>query len=61
MPVSVLLENAYVMRLQFIGQRMQECDPWRASSDAEFENACEAMEKFVMNRLYELLAFLDSA
>jgi Rab5 GDP/GTP exchange factor len=33
---------------------MRECEPWRHSSDAEFENSTEAMEKLVMNRLYEL-------
>jgi hypothetical protein len=27
-------------------------EPWKSQSTAEFENAMEAMEKLVMNRLY---------
>lgn len=33
---------------------MRECEAWRNSSDAEFDNAMEGMEKLVMNKLYEL-------
>jgi len=38
--------------LDFITKKMALCDVWRAVSDAEFDNACEGMEKLVMNRLY---------
>jgi Rab5 GDP/GTP exchange factor len=41
------------MVLQFISVKMRECDVWKDSSDAEFENAMEGMEKLVMNRLYD--------
>lgn len=33
---------------------MRESDIWRNNSEAEFDNAMEAMEKLVMNRLYDL-------
>lgn len=33
---------------------MRECEVWKTSSDADFENAMEGMEKLVMNRLYDL-------
>ncbi|CAG8444973.1 5940_t:CDS:2 [Gigaspora rosea] len=33
---------------------MRDCELWRNTSDAEFENAKEGMEKLVMNRLYKL-------
>lgn len=33
---------------------MRESDVWRHTTDAEFENAMEGMEKLVMNRLYDL-------
>ncbi|KAF8315372.1 hypothetical protein DL93DRAFT_2196365 [Clavulina sp. PMI_390] len=39
--------------LDFIGARMSECDVWKHMSAPEFDNACEAMEKLVMNRLYD--------
>ncbi|CAA7269224.1 unnamed protein product [Cyclocybe aegerita] len=39
--------------LSFIAAQMRECEVWRNSSDAEFENAMEGMEKLVMNRLYD--------
>lgn len=32
---------------------MREVEPWRKASEAEFDNATEAMEKLVMNRLYD--------
>jgi hypothetical protein len=38
--------------LDFITKKMAQCDVWRTVSDAEFDNACEGMEKLVMNRLY---------
>ncbi|SPO29179.1 related to VPS9 (involved in vacuole trafficking) [Ustilago trichophora] len=38
--------------LDFISARMRECDVWKNLSDTDFENAKEAMEKLVMNRLY---------
>ncbi|CCF49846.1 hypothetical protein NDA10_001543 [Ustilago hordei] len=38
--------------LDFIAARMRECDIWKNQSDADFENAKEAMEKLIMNRLY---------
>ncbi|KAF6767225.1 Ubiquitin system component Cue [Kalmanozyma brasiliensis GHG001] len=38
--------------LDFIAARMQECDIWKNLGDTDFENAKEAMEKLVMNRLY---------
>jgi len=31
---------------------MQQTDPWKSQSEAEFEQSMEAMEKLVMNRLY---------
>ncbi|KAG2183038.1 hypothetical protein INT44_006019 [Umbelopsis vinacea] len=40
--------------LDFIYGKMQECDVWRDTSDQEFENAKEGMEKLVMNRLFHL-------
>lgn len=39
---------------QFIGEKMKLVEPWKSQSDAEFDNAMEAMEKLVMNRLYTL-------
>ncbi|EJD47919.1 hypothetical protein AURDEDRAFT_113204 [Auricularia subglabra TFB-10046 SS5] len=39
--------------LNFITERMAECEPWRSASEQEFDNAVEAMEKLVMNRLYD--------
>lgn len=38
--------------LDFIALRMRECDVWAHLSALEFENATEAMEKLIMNRLY---------
>ncbi|CDW99299.1 hypothetical protein [Sporisorium scitamineum] len=38
--------------LDFIAARMRECDVWKELGDSDFENAKEAMEKLVMNRLY---------
>lgn len=38
--------------LDFIAGKMRECEVWANVSDTEFENATEAMEKLVMNRLY---------
>ncbi|CAB4379072.1 unnamed protein product [Rhizophagus irregularis] len=40
--------------LDFIALKMRNCELWRNSSDVEFENAKEGMEKLVMNRLYKL-------
>jgi hypothetical protein len=42
--------------LQFIANKMRsmEGSPWVDVPPQEFENAMEAMEKLVMNRLYEL-------
>jgi hypothetical protein len=31
---------------------MHECEVWKYSSEQEFDNAKEGMEKLVMNRLY---------
>jgi hypothetical protein len=45
--------NSLASIRQFISARMQESDLWRHSSDAEFDNALEGMEKLVMNRLYD--------
>ncbi|PPQ78679.1 hypothetical protein CVT25_010700 [Psilocybe cyanescens] len=39
--------------LVFIASQMRECDIWKNSTDADFENAMEGMEKLVMNRLYD--------
>ncbi|KAG8919263.1 hypothetical protein FRC00_011572 [Tulasnella sp. 408] len=39
--------------LEFITTKMREVEPWRKASEAEFDNATEAMEKLVMNRLYD--------
>ena len=36
---------------------MRECDVWKRETDEEFENSMEAMEKLVMNRIYDLCAF----
>jgi hypothetical protein len=38
--------------LEFISKKMAQCEIWRSVSDPEFDNACEGMEKLVMNRLY---------
>ncbi|PWN36058.1 uncharacterized protein FA14DRAFT_134594 [Meira miltonrushii] len=38
--------------LDFISLRMRECEVWSNVSSTEFENATEAMEKLIMNRLY---------
>ena len=38
--------------LDFISNRMSQCEIWRGVSDAQFDNAKEGMEKLVMNRLY---------
>lgn len=40
--------------LNFISERMRQCSVWASLPEAEFENAREAMEKLVMNRLYNL-------
>ncbi len=37
---------------QFISGKMHAVEPWKSQSEAEFDNAMEAMEKLVMNRLY---------
>ncbi|EJD08567.1 uncharacterized protein FOMMEDRAFT_144395, partial [Fomitiporia mediterranea MF3/22] len=39
--------------LNFISIRMRDADIWRNATEDEFDNAMEAMEKLVMNRLYE--------
>ncbi|KAI0308424.1 hypothetical protein OF83DRAFT_1180865, partial [Amylostereum chailletii] len=39
--------------LGFISQKMREVEPWKHTTDAEFDNAMEGMEKLVMNRLYD--------
>lgn len=41
------------MTPQFISARMVECEVWKHISSQEFDNATEAMEKLVMNRLYD--------
>ncbi|WVQ80064.1 hypothetical protein IAT38_002165 [Cryptococcus sp. DSM 104549] len=38
--------------LAFISEKMAQVEPWKSQSSAEFDNALEAMEKLVMNRLY---------
>lgn len=38
--------------LDFIGARMRQTAIWASLSETDFENATEAMEKLVMNRLY---------
>ncbi|KAL1413571.1 hypothetical protein Q8F55_001345 [Vanrija albida] len=38
--------------LSFIAEKMSTVEPWKSQSPAEFDNALEAMEKLVMNRLY---------
>lgn len=38
--------------LDFITKKMAQSEIWATVSDAEFDNACEGMEKLVMNRLY---------
>ena len=38
--------------LTFITNKMAQCEVWRGTSDGEFDNAKEGMEKLVMNRLY---------
>ncbi|KZT56858.1 hypothetical protein CALCODRAFT_435090 [Calocera cornea HHB12733] len=40
--------------LAFIAERMRECDVWKNLPPDDFDNATEAMEKLVMNRLYHL-------
>lgn len=39
---------------QFIAAKMRENEIWKGASEKEFDNAVEAMEKLVMNRLYHL-------
>ncbi|KAF9645815.1 hypothetical protein BDM02DRAFT_3189385 [Thelephora ganbajun] len=39
--------------LNFIAQKMQECEVWKNATEVEFDNALEGMEKLVMNRLYD--------
>jgi hypothetical protein len=41
------------MAFQFIEPKMRECSVWRRESPEEFENSMEAMEKLVMNRIFE--------
>jgi hypothetical protein len=38
--------------LDFIAIRMRECEVWATLTPGDFENAMEAMEKLIMNRLY---------
>ena len=38
--------------LSFIAEKMVTVEPWKSQSTAEFDNAMEAVEKLVMNRLY---------
>lgn len=38
--------------MQFISEKMVQHEPWKGQTTAEFDNAMEAMEKLVMNRLY---------
>ncbi|ORY35512.1 hypothetical protein BCR39DRAFT_563092 [Naematelia encephala] len=38
--------------LEFISGKMRQVEPWQSQPVPEFENALEAMEKLVMNRLY---------
>lgn len=38
--------------IQFIAEKMVQHEPWKSQTPAEFDNAMEAMEKLVMNRLY---------
>lgn len=38
--------------MQFIAVKMRENEVWKHQSDKEFDNAVEAMEKLVMNRLH---------
>lgn len=51
--------TADALEVQFIAIRMREADVWRNATDDEFDNALEAMEKLVMNRLYELWVYLS--
>ena len=37
---------------QFINDKMVQYEPWKSQTAAELDNAMEAMEKLVMNRLY---------
>jgi Rab5 GDP/GTP exchange factor len=41
------------MVVQFISVKMRECDVWKDSSDAEFEDLMEGIEKLIMTRLYD--------
>ncbi|KAL7422556.1 hypothetical protein Q5752_003204 [Cryptotrichosporon argae] len=38
--------------MNFIENKMRAVEPWKSQDSAEFDNALEAMEKLVMNRLY---------
>ena len=38
--------------LQFIAVKMRENEVWKNQTDKEFDNAVEAMEKLVMNRVH---------
>ncbi|KAG8834952.1 hypothetical protein FRC17_006255 [Serendipita sp. 399] len=39
--------------LIFIEPKMRECSVWKKETTEEFENSMEAMEKLVMNRIYD--------
>ncbi|KAH7098250.1 hypothetical protein BKA62DRAFT_622949 [Auriculariales sp. MPI-PUGE-AT-0066] len=39
--------------LSFISEKMREVEPWKNAPELEFDNAIEAMEKLVMNKLYD--------
>lgn len=46
--------------VQFIAVKMRENEVWKDASDREFDNAVEAMEKLVMNRVYHLYVGIHS-
>jgi hypothetical protein len=44
---------------QFIAEKMRDNEIWHSVTDKEFDNAVEAMEKLVMNRLFHLCVTLE--
>lgn len=46
--------------MQFIAVKMRENETWKTNNEKEFDNAVEAMEKLVMNRVYHLYAVLPT-
>jgi hypothetical protein len=53
MRLTILDKCSILIVVHFISVKMCECEVWKDSSDAKFENVTDGMEKLVMNRLYD--------